>query len=95
MRKTPWARGAAGAAISLALFVPAAATTGSAVGGPSVIGATQGTASATVDIDKLGPQVGDKMPDFTLPDQHNEEHSLKSLLGPNGVVIVFFRSADW
>lgn len=95
MLKTPWARGAAGAAISLALFIPAAATPVSAVGGLSVIGGPQGTASATVDIDKLGPQVGDRMPDFMLPDQHNEQHSLKSLLGSKGAVIVFFRSADW
>jgi peroxiredoxin len=35
------------------------------------------------------------MPDFSLPDQSGKNHSLKSLLGPKGAVILFFRSADW
>jgi len=47
------------------------------------------------DVSKLGPQVGDTVPDFTLPDQDGAEHSLKSLMGPKGLVLVFFRSADW
>lgn len=49
----------------------------------------------SVDIDALGPKVGDRLPGFSLPDQHGQEHSLQSLLGPKGAVIVFFRSADW
>jgi peroxiredoxin len=43
----------------------------------------------------VGPQVGDAMPEFSLRDQRGQERSLRSLLGPNGAVIVFFRSADW
>jgi peroxiredoxin len=35
------------------------------------------------------------LPDFTLRDQNGQPHSLKSLLGPKGALIVFFRSADW
>ncbi len=33
--------------------------------------------------------------DFSLRNQHGEVRSLKSVLGPNGALIVFFRSADW
>ena len=59
-------------------------------------GRAQSTAFPTrVDVEHVGPQVGDSLPDFTLRDQHGEAHSLKSLLGPKGAVIVFFRSADW
>jgi len=56
---------------------------------------SQTDAQMSVDIDALGPKVGDRLPGFSLPDQHGQEHSLESLLGPKGAVIVFFRSADW
>ena len=48
-----------------------------------------------VDVETVGPKVGDVLPDFTLRDQSGEMRSMRSLLGPNGAVIVFFRSADW
>jgi cytochrome oxidase Cu insertion factor (SCO1/SenC/PrrC family) len=51
--------------------------------------------AATIDVDALGPRVGDALPAFSLRDQHGEARSLTSLLGSNGAVIVFFRSADW
>lgn len=44
---------------------------------------------------EYGPPVGSKMPAFELRDQDGKAHSLASLLGPKGAVIVFFRSADW
>lgn len=44
---------------------------------------------------EYGLAVGNPMPDFSLPDQSGKNHSLKSLLGPKGAVILFFRSADW
>jgi len=50
---------------------------------------------AKVDVEHVGPSVGVRLPDFSLRDQHGDVHSLKSLLGPKGAVIVFFRSADW
>ena len=50
---------------------------------------------ATIDIDKLGPQVGERVPDFTLPDQHGRLVSLDSILRPNGAILMFYRSADW
>ena len=51
--------------------------------------------SATPDVTKLGPQVGKKVPDFSLPDQHGQMRTLSSLMGPKGLVLVFNRSADW
>jgi len=48
-----------------------------------------------VDVAKLGPQVGDLVPDFTLTDQNGKSWTLPSLMGPNGAMLVFFRSADW
>ncbi len=51
--------------------------------------------SAIVDVESVGPKVGEAIPDFNLPDQRRQVHSLTSLLGPNGAVLVFFRSADW
>ena len=50
---------------------------------------------AMPDVQTLGPQVGTKVPDFSLADQTGRTHTLKSILGPKGAVLVFFRSADW
>ena len=55
----------------------------------------QSPAVATVNVERVGPQVGTSLPDFTLRDQRGEPRSLKSLVGPKGALIVFFRSADW
>ncbi len=51
--------------------------------------------SLRVDLSTLGPQVGEQVPDFTLPDQAGQTWNLESLMGPNGAMLVFFRSADW
>jgi len=42
-----------------------------------------------------GPQVGDTLPAFSAPDQQGRLRDLASLGGPEGLVLVFFRSADW
>jgi hypothetical protein len=42
-----------------------------------------------------GPAVGGTLPNFEAPDQNGATRSLKSLLGPKGAMLVFFRSADW
>jgi hypothetical protein len=55
----------------------------------------QNVPAATIDVDTIGPKVGDALPDFSLPDQSGRARTLKSLLGAKGAVIVFFRSADW
>jgi len=47
------------------------------------------------DVQKLGPQVGTGVPDFTLRDQQGQPRTLKSLIGPKGLMLVFYRSADW
>ena len=48
-----------------------------------------------VDVASLGPQIGERVPDFRLPDQHGDDHTLESILGPNGAMLLFHRSADW
>jgi peroxiredoxin len=48
-----------------------------------------------VDVSKLGPQVGEKVPDFSLTDQRGKQQTLQALMGPQGAMIVFYRSADW
>ena len=48
-----------------------------------------------IDIAALGPQVGDQVPDFSLPDQFGEIHTLQSIMGEQGAMIVFHRSANW
>jgi hypothetical protein len=48
-----------------------------------------------IDVSKLGPQVGERVPDFTLKDQSGKGWTLSSIMGPKGAMLVFFRSADW
>ena len=47
------------------------------------------------DVDRFGPQVGEAVPSFSLVDQHGAARDLQSLMGPNGLMLVFSRSADW
>jgi len=42
-----------------------------------------------------GIDTGKPAPDFHLLDQFGKQHSLASLMGPKGLVLLFFRSADW
>jgi peroxiredoxin len=48
-----------------------------------------------VDVSKLGPQVGERAPDFTLVDQTGRTRNLQSIMGSRGAMLVFIRSADW
>lgn len=48
-----------------------------------------------IDVSALGPQVGEQMPNFNLPDQNGLRHTLETVRGPNGSLILFHRSADW
>jgi cytochrome oxidase Cu insertion factor (SCO1/SenC/PrrC family) len=48
-----------------------------------------------IDVSKLGPQVGERVPDFNLKDQKGKSWTLQSIMGPKGAMLVFFRSADW
>lgn len=42
-----------------------------------------------------GPEIGERIPDFEALDQHGNLVSLSDLMGPEGAMIVFVRSADW
>ncbi len=48
-----------------------------------------------IDVSKLGSQVGERVPDFSLQDQNGKTWTLPSIMGPKGAMLVFVRSADW
>ena len=48
-----------------------------------------------IDVASLGPQVGEQVPAFSLPDQNGQVRTLESILGPNGALLLFHRSANW
>jgi hypothetical protein len=50
--------------------------------------------SATAQ-DMPGVAVGKSAPTFQARDQFGKEQTISSLMGRNGLVLVFFRSADW
>ncbi len=49
----------------------------------------------SIEVAALGPQVGATVPDFRLPDQFGQYHTLEDIMGPNGAMLLFHRSADW
>jgi cytochrome oxidase Cu insertion factor (SCO1/SenC/PrrC family) len=57
--------------------------------------ASQTTSRTKIDVSKLGPQVGERVPDFALSDQSGKMWTLQSIMGPKGAMLVFVRSADW
>lgn len=60
------------------------------------LGYAQTTATRTeIDVAALGPQVGDAVPAFNLPDQNGQMQTLDSIRGSNGTMLLFHRSADW
>jgi hypothetical protein len=50
---------------------------------------------ATNDGYATGPNPGERIPEFALPDQFDAIRTLNNLAGPNGLFLVFHRSADW
>jgi hypothetical protein len=44
---------------------------------------------------KTGPAVGQTVPSFSATDQDGQTRTLPSIMGQNGAMLVFFRSADW
>jgi hypothetical protein len=42
-----------------------------------------------------GPAVGVRVPDFAALDQNGQSRTLQSLMGSKGLMLVFYRSADW
>jgi hypothetical protein len=72
------------------------ARTGHSIGAIALcIGLAAIVAAQAPDPQTLGPKIGERVPEFSLMDQHGTARSLKSTFGPRGAVLVFFRSADW
>jgi len=76
--------------VSLAALLFSTSWAGDAAGG-------QGAQAERVKVDvaRLGPQVGQRVPDFSLPDQTGRVRTLESVMGTRGAMLVFVRSADW
>lgn len=47
------------------------------------------------DVTRLGPAVGAAAPPFSLVDHTGRTQTLSTVAGPEGTMLVFFRSADW
>ena len=50
---------------------------------------------ATSQSKEAGPAAGQRIPPFKARDQFGREQTLSSLSGPNGLILLFVRSADW
>ena len=48
-----------------------------------------------IDVSRLGPQVGQQVPEFRLQDSHGKVWTRDSIMGSKGAMLVFSRSADW
>jgi hypothetical protein len=48
-----------------------------------------------LDLSRLGPQVGQVVPDFKLQDAQGKVWTRDAILGSKGAMLVFSRSADW
>lgn len=44
---------------------------------------------------KTGPAVGESIPSFEAVDHTGKAQTFESLRGPQGLVLLFHRSADW
>lgn len=56
---------------------------------PAVMSAQSGAPLPT------GPAVGEKIPQFEAEDQTGRRQTFETLRGPNGLLLLFYRSADW
>ena len=63
--------------------------------GGELLATAQDLEPSEIDVTELGPQVGELVPEFSLPDQYGEIQTRESIMGPNGAMLVFIRSADW
>jgi hypothetical protein len=61
----------------------------------SGLGGAPAEAQTPVDVEALGPQVGARVPEFSGVDQRGRTQTLESLMGREGLMLVFNRSADW
>ena len=42
-----------------------------------------------------GPEIGERIPHIEAVDQHGQRRDFDGIVGPNGAMILFYRSADW
>lgn len=42
-----------------------------------------------------GVAVGEKIPDFAIPDRNGKPWNFDAIKGPKGALLLFYRSADW
>jgi peroxiredoxin len=49
----------------------------------------------SIELMSIGLAVGQRAPAFSIRDQFGRVQTLDTLKGPNGTVLLFFRSADW
>jgi len=62
----------------------------------AIVAAVAFFGAATGFAEDLGPAIGTKAPDIgTRLDQSSKPHELSDLMGQNGLVLFFYRSADW
>jgi len=52
-------------------------------------------AQAPPELLDVGPAIGEAIPRFEARDQSGRLRTFEDLKGPNGLMLVFFRSADW
>ncbi len=57
--------------------------------------AIDGETRTPIEVALLGPQVGEQVPSFNLRDQNGRVRTLESIMGRNGAMLLFHRSADW
>jgi peroxiredoxin Q/BCP len=50
---------------------------------------------ARIEVNRLGPQVGETVPEFRLQDAQGRVWTRESIMGPKGAMLVFSRSFDW
>jgi cytochrome oxidase Cu insertion factor (SCO1/SenC/PrrC family) len=61
----------------------------------SLVSVNGAQAPQRVDTSSMGPKVGDTIPPFDGVDQFGKRQTLDTARGPNGLMLVFFRAADW
>ena len=44
-----------------------------------------------VPLSAQAPRIGEKAPDFSLPDQYGKQVALADQLSPNGAILIFYR----
>jgi hypothetical protein len=62
---------------------------------PLLLAAAQAALPERPNPMNLGPAVGQSLIAFEAKDQNGNLRTLDSLKGPNGLALLFFRSADW